>query len=181
MSKTRIFSVTALLLLVVLVSAQATLAGGATPAGGPAVPRAVDRSKLGPRLTAADLDGITTAQPCCMVDSFGYPWNAIITRQPPLGPGYYTIAGTVNVGAPVLWNVSGWIQKYKNPVNFVQYWRADNFQADGCLSGWTDYWELSGSGAKFTPAGTWTSYCSGSPVGSGSWSGTIYKYACPGP
>ena len=180
MSKRRIFSVAALLLLVVLVSAQATLAGGATPAGGPALPRTVDRSKLGPKLTAEGLDAIITAQPCCMVDSYGHEWNVVITRQPAVGPGYYTIAGTLSAGAPVPWTASGWIQKYKNPVNFVQYWRADNPEADGCLSGYSDYFEYSGSGAKMTPAGTWTSYCSGSPSGSGSWSGTIYKYPCPG-
>ena len=176
MSKTRIFSVTALLLLVVLVSVQGTLAVGASPLGGPAVPRTVDRSKLGPRLTAADLDGIITAQPCCMVDDLGLVWNVVITRT---GLGYYTIAGTLDAGSGYPWNVTGWIQKYKNPLNFVQYWRVDNPQADGCASGWVDYADVNASGAKFTPSGTFTSYCSGTPGYSSPWNGTIYKGSCP--
>lgn len=176
MNKTRILGATALLLLVLLVSVQGTLAGGAAPPGGPTVPLTLDRSQLGPRLTAEDLDDIITAQPCCMVDNLGFRWNVVITH---VGPGYYTIAGTVHMGIPWLWNASGWIQKYKNPLRFVQYWRADNPQADGCVSGYWDWFEYNSSGVKFQPAGTWTAYCSNSPIGSGYWLGMIYKYACP--
>ena len=115
-----------------------------------------------------------------MVDVYGIAYNAVITRDWAGGPGYYTIAGTVDPGSGWDWIVSGWIQKYKNPVNWVQYWRLDNPYANGCVGGWVDYADMSASGAKFAPAGTFTSYCSGSPAYQDpGWSGTIYLGVCP--
>lgn len=180
MRKVRILVAVTSLVVLLLAMGQGTLAQVANPFGGPGAPPALDRSGLGPKLTGSDLDGAGLAQPVCMVDSYGIAYNAVITREWSGGPGYYTIAGTADPGSGWDWLVTGWIQKYKNPPNWVQYWRLDNPYADGCQGGWVDYADISASGAKFAPAGTFTSYCSGSPAYEDpNWSGTVYKGACP--
>ncbi len=108
-----------------------------------------------------------------MVDAFGYRWSVNIT---PSGPGQYQFSGQVDIGGGVLWRASGTASRSGG--GYDTYWRADNPQADGCASGLTDYFEYFGSGGR-TQSGSWTSYCSGSPVGSGTWSGTISAGACP--
>jgi len=168
--------------LLVLLSAigQGTLAQEANPLGGPSAPPALNRPGLGPKLTSGDLDGTALAQPVCMVDVYGIAYDAVITRDWAGGPGHYTIAGTSDPGSGWDWLVTGWIQKYKNPISWVQYWRLENPYADGCMSGWVDYADINASGAKFAPAGTFTSYCSGSPMYQDpGWTGTVYKGACP--
>lgn len=114
----------------------------------------------------------------CMTDNFGFTWNLSVTK---VSAGNYSHTGTVDALTGFLWNDSGSATVSGGAVNY--FFRADNPQADGCLSGFTDAFEYTGSGSdprvNPTASGTWVSYCSGSPIGSGTWTSTFSAGGCP--
>jgi hypothetical protein len=64
-------------------------------------------------------------------------------------------------------------------VRFLQtYWRADNPNADGCVSGPTDYFEYYGDGTRRVQDGSWNSYCGGQYYAFGLWNGVTYPGDC---
>jgi len=107
-----------------------------------------------------------------MVDEFGFVWEMSGEKV----GGVVDFTGTVDTASGFLWNATG--QMTRTGGQWNDYWRADNPQADGCASEFTDYFEYFGTG-KRNQAGTWTSYCSGSPIGSGTWTASLNKGTCP--
>ena len=119
---------------------------------------------------AQDNSDVITA---CIVDAFGYTWNLThVTKT----AGVYTGTGTIDVGAGFLWNATVTQNLHTGATSL----RADNPQADGCQSGFTDYFQYDGSAVasyhhgvfEYDGSGTWNSYCSGSVINSGTWSAT---------
>ena len=116
-------------------------------------------------------DNITLS--ACIVDGFGYTWSITSTTK---SGGVYTGTGTVDIGGGLNWNATITFNTHTGATTF----EADNPNADGCASGYTDYFTYDGSGTasyhghvlEFDASGSWLSYCSGSVVGSGTWSAT---------
>jgi hypothetical protein len=109
----------------------------------------------------------------CLVDGFGYTWNLTHVTK---GGGVYTGTGTIDVGAGFLWNATVTYNTHTGATTL----RADNPQADGCQSGFTDYFEYTGTAVasyhhgavEYDGSGTWQSFCSGSVINTGTWSAT---------
>ena len=110
--------------------------------------------------------------PLCIHDAFGYVWNFHVTRD----GDTWTGTGTVDVGAGFLWDASGWWNGSSGATSLT----ATNPQADGCQSGYTDYFTYSGSAdarrisgvVNYSGSGSWESFCSGSVINSGDWAAT---------
>lgn len=170
----RIRVVCLLVLALALLLVPAALADGptgSTPSGAPA-----KEVGAAPGLTVnadfADL-AVGAVAPACMTDVFGFTWYLNIRRT---GPGTFVINGAVDALTGYLWDVTGSLTKSGGVLS--SYFRADNPLADGCVSGFTDWFEYFGSG-NASQSGSWTSYCSGSVAGSGTWSGTLSRGSCP--
>jgi hypothetical protein len=116
------------------------------------------------------LDGYTLAG--CITDDFGYVWNVTVTHS----GNFYTGVGTVDIGAGFLWDATITYDHSEHTTTF----KAVNPQADGCASGYTDYFTYSGRArgrkvgqvATYEGLGTWESFCSGSVYNSGDWTAT---------
>jgi len=111
----------------------------------------------------------------CIHDVFGYVWNGLsVTHE---GNEYISV-GTVQIEEDDddLWRAK---MTYNTHTGITTF-KAVNPDADGCASGYTDYFTYDGvakaelvHGALFYGAkGTWKSFCSGSVVGSGTWTAT---------
>src|SRR5882757_3179874 len=117
----------------------------------------------------------------CFHDVFGYYWNVTLT----VTGATYTGKGKVDVGSGFLWKV-----KVNGTCFGATKWVAKNPLADGCASGYTDYFQYDGNATaalfygsefRYDGSGTWNSYCSGSVINSGTWSGTdCYHSPSPG-
>lgn len=178
MGNARILVTIALLVAPLVAAGQGQPPRVSDPFGRPATPRAVDRTKLGPRLTASDLARAATQQ-ACMVDSYGITYLMTLTPDTVSGPAQFTVSGTSNPGSGWNWTLSGWIHRVAVG-SFQYFWRLDNPYADGCNGGWVDYATISATGPKLVPAGTFTSYCSGTAAYQDpAWKGTLYRGACP--
>src|SRR5678810_1240076 len=109
----------------------------------------------------------------CLHDGFGYVWNLTTVHR---SGSVYTGTGTVDLGGGLIWNATVTFDRSNGHTTF----RADNPNADGCASGYTDYFTYDGTATAsyhnhvvtYSGSGTWLSYCSGSVVGSGTWSAT---------
>ena len=107
----------------------------------------------------------------CIQDDFGYVWNYLAVTHS--GDDYNGV-GTVDVGLGFLWRATGTFNSSTGATTLT----ATNPQADGCASGYTDYFKYTGtakaSGSHgeiyFGGSGTWESFCSGYVVNSGTWS-----------
>lgn len=163
----KVFLITVLVtVLMALTLASGAFAQSSSPSG--AAPGAPIRVQVDPALQA-DLEAGRVPAHVCMTDAFGFLWDLNVS----VGAGMLNLSGTVDALTGFLWNASGTVTK--SGPTWTWYFRADNPQADGCASGWTDYFEYSGGNPPPSLSGTWVSYCSGSPIGSGTWTGTIYN------
>ncbi|MEZ5014682.1 MAG: FlgD immunoglobulin-like domain containing protein [Chitinophagales bacterium] len=108
----------------------------------------------------------------CFYDWWGYVYNVTATKT---GPDYWSISGSAQVGAPVAWNVSGYLDRASGTMMFS----VTNPAPDGCTM-WTDSYDVNvhGLGGGFMHA-TWVSYCFGSPLFSGTVNFTWAYGACP--
>lgn len=166
------FQVTALMILMLAL----TVVSGAFADSG------IDASPSGATVSGVvDMNGdpidITALPAVCMTDSFGFRWQLDAVNQ---GGGVFNITGVVDALTGFNWNGSGTATVNAGVVTYDL--RADNPQADGCASGFTDFFEYDGTGqdprvVNFA-SGTWTSYCAGSPVGSGDWTATFAPGSC---
>jgi hypothetical protein len=108
----------------------------------------------------------------CMVDNYGFFWDLdwnVVTGE---------LLGPVSVGAPWTWDGSGAVTPpdlFDTTAASTVGLTAVNPNADGCASGYTDYFVYTGARVPGTNdwSGSWISYCSGSPAGSGAWTGTF--------
>src|SRR5437868_6836274 len=75
----------------------------------------------------------------CIHDEYGYVWNILAVTH---HEENYSGVGTVDVGAGFLWRAAGTY----NTITGTTSLKAVNPQADGCASGFTDYFEYTGSG-----------------------------------
>ena len=119
----------------------------------------------------------------CIYDAFGYKYT--FSHLTITGANYKG-TGKVDIGAGYLWNV-----KINGHFGGLAHFLVTNPLADGCASGYTDYFEYSsptvgttnyhgwlyGTTWYYSTSGTWLSYCSGSVVGSGTWSATDCAHA----
>ncbi len=113
------------------------------------------------------------AQPfySCMTDGFGETWSIYST---PTGGGNWTFSGTVNVGLPSAWIISGSGNSITNSVVLT----ATNPAQDGCTY-YTDYFTFSGYTYAGYLSGSWTRFCYlYGAINSGTWTGSIKKGSC---
>jgi len=109
----------------------------------------------------------------CIHDEFGYVWNVTLTSKV---NGAYIGKGTVDLGGGLLWDATITWDSHTGSTSF----EGDNPDADGCVSGFTDYFTYSGTATAsyahhvltYNGSGTWQSYCVGSVVGVGLWTAT---------
>jgi hypothetical protein len=106
----------------------------------------------------------------CIHDAFGYTWTGTVT----VTGNKYSGKGKVDIGSGTLWR-----GKIKGTSGASATLTATNPLADGCASGYTDYFVYSGTAQaglfygtefRFDGSGTWNSYCSGVIANSGTWS-----------
>ncbi|MDX1419606.1 MAG: hypothetical protein R3181_06525, partial [Rubricoccaceae bacterium] len=114
-------------------------------------------------------DGEESSIPICFIDDFAYVWNLNLVGG--------SVTGTVNTGSPPDWIASGSGNRTSARL------RADNPNADGCASGFTDYFTYDCSvtplgGGTFQLSCTWESFCAGVLAGSGTVNGTATRGAC---
>jgi hypothetical protein len=123
---------------------------------------------LGTVITAKTAQAQTVS--FCFHDAFGYTWTGTVT----VTGNKYSGKGKVDVGAGFLWKA-----KIKGTSGASTTLTATNPQADGCVSGLTDYFVYSGTAQaglfygtdfRYDGSGTWESFCSGSVINSGTWS-----------
>lgn len=115
--------------------------------------------------------------PVCMRDNYGFAWDMIWNGAtgnlagPVYGTSPWPWDGTGSVAPPALFDTAA-----ASTVDLM----AVNPNADGCAGGFTDYFTYSGGRTVGTNdfSGSWTSYCSGNPEGSGSWTGTFTPGPC---
>jgi hypothetical protein len=178
MAKSKFVVVALLLVLLTILVAPGVLAGtgapnAATPSGGRAV--AAPQLNRGQPVPLGQLlaDEVTEF---CMIDSFGYMWDTTATLMAD-DPNYWEFTGTVDIGAGFDWTLTGYAQKVS--VRFLQtYWNANNPNADGCMSGWVDYFEYYGDGTRRIQDGAWNNYCGGQHYSYGLWDGATYPGDC---
>lgn len=110
--------------------------------------------------------------PLCIHDEYGYVWSFTVTRD----GDSYNGKGTVDIGAGFAWDASGWWDSSTGETSLT----ASNPQADGCASGYTDYFTYSGSATAgknagivyYDGSGNWASYCSNVQINAGDWAAT---------
>jgi hypothetical protein len=104
----------------------------------------------------------------CIHDEYGYVWSYTVTH---IGDNYKG-KGTVDVGAGFDWIATGTFNTSTGATTLT----ATNPQADGCNSGYVDYFTYSGTAtadwSSYSGEGSWESFCSGSMINSGGWDGT---------
>ena len=106
----------------------------------------------------------------CLHDAFGYTYSLTVT----VTGASYTGKGKAEIGAPYKWKA-----KLKGTSLVSTTLTVTNPQADGCASGYTDYFVYSGNATaglfygtefRYDGSGTWESFCSGGVINSGTWS-----------
>jgi hypothetical protein len=115
------------------------------------------------------------AQSFCFMDGFGFVWDIALAGCS--GPNC-SVTGTVDVAGACLWAASGTVNQDTGAAHLV----ATNQCPDECTF-YTDSFEYTGTfvpagGGALSGAGTWTSYCFGAPLSSGTWTGTMTCGAC---
>ena len=104
----------------------------------------------------------------CIHDEYAYVWSLTVIHHGDIYKG----TGTVDVGAGFDWDA---ICYYNSTTGEVSL-EADNPQADGCNSGYVDYFKYTGTAtadwSSFSGGGSWLSYCSGGVINSGDWDAT---------
>jgi hypothetical protein len=109
----------------------------------------------------------------CMEDTNGYLWDWELELQGGTG----TVTGTVDVGFPPDWIVTGTLSYPDLTVT------ATNPDPDGCTFE-TDAFTYTGAVSRtgvgtYDYGGTWESFCAGQPIGAGTFTATITFGACP--
>jgi hypothetical protein len=121
--------------------------------------------------------GVQPVVPVCLLDNYGFAWDLqwnTLTGD---------LMGPVDTGPAGIWDGSGTVAPpalFDTSLATTTDLTAVNPDADGCLSGETDYFTYAATrvGGTNDFSGSWVSYCSGTPEGSGSWSGTFSAGAC---
>jgi hypothetical protein len=111
----------------------------------------------------------------CFTDIFGFVWDVTLTG---CSGGNCGITGTVNVAGACLWGAGGTVNRNTGAAHLT----ATNLCPDGCTF-YTDSFEYIGTftpigGGSYSGSGTWNSYCFGTILSSGTWSGTATRGAC---
>lgn len=108
----------------------------------------------------------------CFTDVFGYTTSVSATRT---GPGYWELTGTADVLTGTDWLVDGYYDKTSDvwSINFT------NPAPDGCTFYVDNFTYTSTSYGGGTINYSWTSYCFGSPLSSGTGSTTWTLGTCP--
>ncbi|MFI5173069.1 MAG: T9SS type A sorting domain-containing protein, partial [Chitinophagales bacterium] len=108
----------------------------------------------------------------CFTDAFGYVADVSATRT---APGYWELEGTADVLTGYDWAVSGYYDKASDTWSIT----FTNTAPDGCTF-YVDYFTYtSTSYGGGTINFSWTSYCFGGPLSSGTGSTTYTQGHCP--
>ncbi|MEZ5014681.1 MAG: FlgD immunoglobulin-like domain containing protein [Chitinophagales bacterium] len=108
----------------------------------------------------------------CFNDWFGFVYNVNATKT---APGYWTIAGTVDIGGGTIWTLSGYLDRNTPSMQVT----ATNPAPDGCTfysDGFT--FTMTSLGGGFIH-GTWESFCFGGVIGTGTVELSWSYGACP--
>ncbi|MBS1747539.1 MAG: T9SS type A sorting domain-containing protein [Bacteroidetes bacterium] len=144
-------------------------ANGTWSASGPCS-NSLQSLPYGPAKHGKISDAKNASNSVCFNDGY-YNWKITYTDQ---GNGNYSVTGSLNVDG-YDWSVYGW-GSFAQHMGSVEF-HASNPNPDGCTS-YTDsftYWgnaQITGNGpnTSYTGSGTWTSYCYGGVLNTGTWS-----------
>lgn len=140
---------------------------------GSAVKLATNTSGITPAGSGKKSSSISSARAplaVCFTDVFGYKWN--FTSITMTSATTYYAEGTVSAYANS--KATLWVDVTNGASNACAEVHAINLSADGCATGFTDSFVYVGSaniihGSGYSGSGTWTSYCSGGVINSGTW------------